>query len=188
MLCSKRPQRTSKQKAVNQVRAWCGDMEDEDGLNAHSMYTDDEDDSDDSFEKKIKEEEDTDSDLSEDDEPFVPIIRKSAPKSVDEINGADVAKIMAGSMPVVPGGSRIVRVSQKHLPSLSSGVYIMSKTDGIIKLDSNTSQAITNSGQVIKVGSKIGQTQIKVSVRLSLVMTITNMNFVLKSCFCLNCF
>lgn len=130
----------------------------EDGTEANSIFTDD-DDSDDSFEKKIKEEDESDSDmLSDEEEAFMRSIKKVTPRPTEALNGT--AKKIPANLPL--GGSRIVRVSQKQIPSLSSGVYIMSKTDGIIKLDSNTSQAITKGRQVIKIGSKIGQTQIKV--------------------------
>lgn len=64
---------------------------------------------------------------------------------------------------LIPDANGVVRINQKQLPSLSTGVYIMSKTAGIIKLDSSTSKVATSGGQtIVKVAPKIGQTQIKI--------------------------
>lgn len=150
---SGRPQRTSKQKALNQVKAWCGDITDGDeGSGKRKSFSDDDDDSSDSFEKKIKLEEDTDS--SEDEKPSLTIRR--IVKATNSVNGV-MKKTSEAPHPATP--QRVVRVSQKQLPSLSSGVYIMSKTEGIIKLDSNTP---TTGNPLLRVGPKIGQTHIKV--------------------------
>lgn len=130
------------------------------------------DDSDDSFEKKIKTEDfsdDSDFDLSSvmNTSPKVPPLRKipqKPPQPTIQIlkNGLD----KSGPLPhniLIPDANGVVRINQKQLPSLSTGVYIMSKTAGIIKLDSNTSKVATSGGQtIVKVAPKIGQTQIKI--------------------------
>ncbi|KAF5273951.1 hypothetical protein FQA39_LY01066 [Lamprigera yunnana] len=141
-----RPQRTSKQKALNQVKVWCGDISEGDESGKRKSFSDD--DSTDSFEKRIRMEDDTD---SSDEEKSSVTIRRVAKSS--SLNGVS-KKNSDLTLPTTP---RMVRVNQKQLPNLSSGVYIMSKTDGIIKLDSNT----TPTGPLLKVGSKIGQTHIK---------------------------
>ncbi|KAK4875445.1 hypothetical protein RN001_011867 [Aquatica leii] len=144
-----RPQRTSKQKALSQVKVWCGDIsEGDEASGKRKSFSDD--DSTDSFEKKIKMEDD--SDTTDDDRPSVTIRR--VPKTQGSVNG--VTK--KNSDVTIPTTQRVVRVNQKQLPNLSSGVYIMSKTEGIIKLDSNSS---ATGGPLLKVGSKIGQTHIK---------------------------
>ncbi|KAF5296354.1 hypothetical protein FQR65_LT10246 [Abscondita terminalis] len=144
-----RPQRTSKQKALNQVKVWCGDISEGDETPVKRKSFSD-DDSTDSFEKKIKLEDD--SETTDDEKPSITIRRVSKPQG--SING--VAK--KNSDVTLTSAQRVVRVNQKQLPNLSSGVYIMSKTEGIIKLDSNSSSA---GGPLLKVGSKIGQTHIK---------------------------
>lgn len=129
------------------------------------------DDSDDSFEKKIKTEDfsdDSDFDLNTVlNTSKVPPLRKLPQKQTQPTiqiikNGLD----KSGPLPhniLIPDANGVVRINQKQLPSLSTGVYIMSKTAGIIKLDSNTSKVATSGGQtIVKVAPKIGQTQIKI--------------------------
>ncbi|RZC37460.1 titin [Asbolus verrucosus] len=151
-----RPQRTSKQKALNQVKAWCGNISDGEDSGTKRPF-DDDDESDDSFEKKIKlegESEDTD-----DEEPKTPV-RKVA-KIVHTYNNGAGRKLPDNVL--IPDAKGVVRISQKQLPSLSSGVYIMSKSSGIIKLDPAASKIATSGGQaIVKVSPKIGQTQIRI--------------------------
>ncbi|XP_022918456.1 uncharacterized protein [Onthophagus taurus] len=151
-----RPQRTCKQKALNQVKAWCGNISDVDEGGIKRAFSDSDSDS---FEKKIKlEDESTD---SEDDHR--PITVRKVLKS--SINGIGTKKPLPSNI-LVPDAQGVVRIDQKQLPALSSGVYVMSKTAGIIKLDSNTSKIATSGGHaVIKVAPKIGQTSIKVVKR-----------------------
>lgn len=161
-----RPQRSSKQKALNQVKAWCGDISDADDESSKRKYSDDDSDSD-SFEKKMKmEEEDSESD---DDEMPTVTVKKTAKSSV---NGVGKSSPSIGKI-LIPDSKGIVRINQKQASELSSGVYIMSKTAGIIKLDSNTSKLATSGGQaIVKVEPRIGQTQIKVVRRDALGNTV----------------
>lgn len=158
MFCS-RPQRASKQKALNQVKSWCGNISDTDEGNGKRPY--DDDDSDDSFEKKMKLDDYSDSDDEK------PKYFRKTPKTTTTTTTATIVNNGAGGkLPhnvFIPDANGVVRINQKQLPSLSTGVYIMSKTAGIIKLDSTTSKVATSGGQtIVKVGPKIGQTQVKV--------------------------
>ncbi|CAG9865242.1 unnamed protein product [Phyllotreta striolata] len=164
-LTANRPQRTSKQKALDQVKAWCGNISDEDGV--QGLKRSRSPDSDDSFEKRLKFEENSDD--SENEGKARVHYRKIAPKPTAQSPSIQVLKNGLGKnspLPqniLIPDANGVVRINQKQLPSLSTGVYIMSKTAGIIKLDSNTSKVATSGGQtIVKVAPKIGQTHIKI--------------------------
>nr|XP_023020562.1 uncharacterized protein LOC111509102 isoform X2 [Leptinotarsa decemlineata] len=161
-----RPTRTSKQKALNQVKAWCGNISDEENppVGAKRPRSPD---SDDSFEKRMKFEEfSDDSDTPVKFSPPRPQFRKIAPKpqNIQVVNNGIGKSTTLPPNVLIPDANGVVRINQKQLPSLSTGVYIMSKTAGIIKLDSTTSKVSTsNAGQtIVKVAPKIGQTQIKI--------------------------
>lgn len=153
------------------MKAWCGNISDDDNTAGLKRKLDD-DDSDDSFEKKIKTEDfsdDSDFDFNTvvNTAQKVPPLRKLPQKQTSPgiqilKNGLD----KSGPLPqniLIPDANGVVRINQKQLPSLSTGVYIMSKTAGIIKLDSTTSKVATSGGQtIVKVAPKIGQTQIKI--------------------------
>ncbi|KAK9694226.1 Chromo (CHRromatin Organization MOdifier) domain [Popillia japonica] len=153
-----RPQRTSKQKALNQVKVWCGNISDADESGTGKRAFSDSDS--DSFEKKMKlEEESSDSD----DDVRPPITVRKVVKTA--LNGISRKQPLPENI-LVPDAHGVVTINQKQLPALSSGVYVMSKTAGIIKLDSNTSKIAASGGHaVIKVAPKIGQTSIKVVKR-----------------------
>ncbi|XP_018565583.1 uncharacterized protein LOC108906725 isoform X2 [Anoplophora glabripennis] len=159
-----RPTRTSKQKALNQVKAWCGNISDTDEGGVKRSFEDD--DSDDSFEKKMKYEDYSD-DSDVDIKPRLTQFKKIAPKPIQPPvqiikNGIGAISPLPQNV-LIPDANGVVRINQKQLPSLSTGVYIMSKTAGIIKLDSTTSKVATSGGQtIVKVAPKIGQTQIKI--------------------------
>ncbi|KAI4460381.1 hypothetical protein MML48_5g00014521 [Holotrichia oblita] len=153
-----RPQRTSKQKALNQVKVWCGNISDADeGGTGKRAFSDSDSDS---FEKKMKLEEES-SDSDDDVRPTV-TVRKVVKTP---LNGISRKQPLPENI-LVPDAHGVVTINQKQLPALSSGVYVMSKTAGIIKLDSNTSKIAASGGHaVIKVAPKIGQTSIKVVKR-----------------------
>ncbi|KAL1505986.1 hypothetical protein ABEB36_005427 [Hypothenemus hampei] len=158
---SRRPVRSSKQKAMNQVKQWCGNISDDDAQGLKRKY---ETDSDEDFDdKKIKLEEDSD-DSSKGGKPRMSIRKVSTSKYHSPgrplKNGSQ--QVLPSNI-LIPDANGVVRINQKQLPALSSGVYIMSKTAGIIKLDSTTSKVATSGGQtIVKVAPKIGQTQIKI--------------------------
>ncbi|KAL4707835.1 hypothetical protein ACJJTC_001781 [Scirpophaga incertulas] len=118
-----RLQRTSKVRALDQVKAWCG-AEDEPAA------------------KKLKKE-----DTSEDEDYTEPEIFK-APVKVEKkvLNGqsspktpsvdADLVKSLGLSGKGMPNIKGVIKVDPKHMPNLSTGVYIMSKSSGIMKIDS----------------------------------------------------
>lgn len=84
-------------------------------------------------------------------------------KAKISINGVGTKKQILPENILIPDAQGIVKINPKQLPALSSGVYVMSKTAGIIKLDSNTSKLATSGRHaVLKVAPKIGQTSIKV--------------------------
>lgn len=140
------------------MKAWCGDISDADEESGKRKLSDDDSDSD-SFEKKMRTEEESD---SEDEKPMVTI--KKVQKT-NSMNGVGKRPPPIGKI-LIPDSKGIVRINQKQASELSSGVYIMSKTAGIIKLDSNTSKFATSGGQaIVKVEPRIGQTQIKVVKR-----------------------
>lgn len=154
----RRPQRTSKQKALNQVKVWCGNISDADEASSGKRPFSDSDS--DSFEKKMKMEEDS---SDSDDEVRPPVTVRKVIKA--PLNGLSRKQPLPENI-LVPDAHGVVTINQKQLPALSSGVYVMSKTAGIIKLDSNTSKIAASGGHtVIKVAPKIGQTSIKVVKR-----------------------
>ncbi|CAH1119165.1 unnamed protein product [Phaedon cochleariae] len=172
-----RPQRTSKQKALDQVKAWCGSISDEENAAPSGGKRARSPDSDDSFGKRMKFEDsdDTDTDAGGPSSPGPPALQQQhaqAPKQYKKIAPKPSVQIIknglgqVGALPpnvLIPDANGVVRINQKQLPSLSAGVYIMSKTAGIIKLDSDTSKVATSGGQtIVKVAPKIGQTQIKI--------------------------
>ncbi|XP_076265666.1 chromodomain-containing protein chromator isoform X2 [Rhynchophorus ferrugineus] len=158
---SGRPQRSSKQKALNQVKAWCGNISDDDSTGYKRKHDDDSDE--DYDEKRIKLEEESD-DSDKDIKPKISVKKVGKPTTPITVkNGSTGSQQILPSNILIPDANGVVRINQKQLPSLSSGVYIMSKTAGIIKLDSSTSKVATSGGQtIVKVAPKIGQTQIKI--------------------------
>ncbi|KAK9877063.1 hypothetical protein WA026_016089 [Henosepilachna vigintioctopunctata] len=152
----RRPQRSSKQKALSQVKRWLGEGSDNEDSNKRSH---EEDDSDQSFEKRMKlEEESEESDEDDEDEKQ----KKVTPAKLRNTSNGLAGKKIPHNV-LIPDAQGIVRINQKQLPSLSSGVYIMSKTAGIIKLDSQTSKIAASGGQaVVKVAPRIGQTHIRI--------------------------
>ncbi|XP_028161416.1 uncharacterized protein LOC114353529 isoform X6 [Ostrinia furnacalis] len=113
-----RLQRTSKVRALDQVKAWCG-AEDEPAA------------------KKVKKEVSSeDEDYSD---PEIPKTEKkmlngqSSPKSALDPELVKSLGLSGKGMPNIKG---VIKVDPKHMPNLSTGVYIMSKSSGIMKIDS----------------------------------------------------
>lgn len=132
---------------------WCGNISDADDTSGKRAFSDS--DSSDSLEKKIK----LEAESSDSDYDIPPVTIKKVKQNI--LNGTGKKPLPDNVL--IPDAQGVIRINQKQLPALSSGVYVMSKTAGIIKLDSNTSKIATSGGQaVIKVAPKIGQTSIKV--------------------------
>ncbi|XP_023946235.1 uncharacterized protein LOC112051694 isoform X2 [Bicyclus anynana] len=127
-----RLQRTSKARALDQVKAWCGGADDEPAS------------------KKIKRELSSDEDYSDADstkadiKPVIPIPEVTEKKI---LNGQPSPKVSSNIDPELvktlglagkgmPNIKGVIKVDPKHMPNLSSGVYIMSKSSGIMKIDS----------------------------------------------------
>lgn len=115
---SGRLQRTSKVRALDQVKAWCG-VEDGEPMS-----------------KKVKRE------MSSEDEDFSDLESKhekkivngqSSPKSTLDPELVKSLGLGGKGMPNIKG---VIKVDPKHMPNLSTGVYIMSKSSGIMKIDS----------------------------------------------------
>ncbi|XP_066146857.1 microtubule-associated protein futsch isoform X1 [Euwallacea fornicatus] len=164
---SSRPQRFSKQKAMSQVKEWCGNISDDESAGSLKRKYETDDSDEDFDDKKIKLEDDSD-DSSKFSKSKISTKKGSTSKTmttkspISVRNGNNTQQALPSNI-LIPDANGVVRINQKQLPSLSSGVYIMSKTAGIIKLDSNTSKVATSGGQtIVKVAPKIGQTQIKI--------------------------
>ncbi|CAH2980927.1 unnamed protein product [Chilo suppressalis] len=120
-----RLQRTSKVRALDQVKAWCG-AEDEPPAKK--------------IKKEASSEDDTysDADSTKDESPMMITAEKkvvngqSSPKSAID---PDLVKSLGLSGKGMPNIKGVIKVDPKHMPNLSTGVYIMSKSSGIMKID-----------------------------------------------------
>ncbi|XP_063624006.1 uncharacterized protein LOC134796022 isoform X3 [Cydia splendana] len=112
-----RLQRSSKVRALDQVKAWCG-AEDEPAA------------------KRVKKEASSeDEDYSDGDAKVDARILngQSSPKgSVDP----ELVKSLGLGGKGMPNIKGVIKVDPKHMPNLTTGVYIMSKSSGIMKIDS----------------------------------------------------
>lgn len=129
-----RPVRNSKIKALGQVKAWCGSMtEDETGKRKAS----DSDGDDDPAEKKSKR--DTDGNWS------------GGEWESTGLNGSDLNKTKSSPAPVLVAHAKgVVKVDPTQMPNLKSGVYIMSKDSGLVKVD-DESVSSNNKPNIMRV-------------------------------------
>ncbi|XP_015595728.1 uncharacterized protein LOC107267989 isoform X2 [Cephus cinctus] len=161
-----RPMRSSKSKAMDQVKQWCGSMKDEDNERKRRIdYSDSE--SEDgttgggSSAAKRAKSGDTGSDDDwtgeSEDERIIgrsdviqrAFNRANAQSNGSNRSGSDLATSLglqspenskSGQTPVLVANAKgVVKVDPKQMPNLTSGVYVMSRKDGIIKLDSSPS-------------------------------------------------
>ncbi|XP_038209727.1 uncharacterized protein LOC119830698 isoform X2 [Zerene cesonia] len=112
-----RLQRSSKARALDQVKAWCGGADDEPPAKRARQLS-------------------VDNDYSDPDEPKVEksiLNGQSSPKSNVDPELVKTLGIGGKGMPNIKG---VIKVDPKHMPNLSTGVYIMSKSSGIMKIDS----------------------------------------------------
>ncbi|XP_045497960.1 uncharacterized protein LOC123696020 isoform X2 [Colias croceus] len=112
-----RLQRSSKARALDQVKAWCGGADDEPPAKRARQLS-------------------VDNDYSDPDEPKVEksiINGQSSPKSNVDPELVKSLGLGGKGMPNIKG---VIKVDPKHMPNLSTGVYIMSKSSGIMKIDS----------------------------------------------------
>ncbi|XP_063536313.1 uncharacterized protein LOC134746034 [Cydia strobilella] len=112
-----RLQRSSKVRALDQVKAWCG-AEDEPAA------------------KRVKKEASSeDEDYSDGDAKVDDRILNGQSSPKGNVDPELVKSLGLGGkgMPNIKG---VIKVDPKHMPNLTTGVYIMSKSSGIMKIDS----------------------------------------------------
>ncbi|CAG9125580.1 unnamed protein product [Plutella xylostella] len=118
-----RLQRSSKVKALDQVKAWCGATDDEPAAKRVKKESSDEDFSDTSSYK------DEAIRLHKGDRK----VNGASPKSQLDPELVKSLGLAGKGMPNIKG---VIKVDPKHMPNLTTGVYIMSKSSGIMKIDS----------------------------------------------------
>ncbi|CAH0715642.1 unnamed protein product, partial [Brenthis ino] len=121
-----RLQRTSKARALDQVKAWCG-ADDEPGAKRIKRELSSDDDFSDSDSTKASK-----CDVSLSEEKKV-MNGQSSPKSNIDPELVKSLGLGGKGMPNIKG---VIKVDPKHMPNLTTGVYIMSKSSGIMKIDS----------------------------------------------------
>ncbi|XP_051155161.1 mucin-4 isoform X2 [Leptopilina boulardi] len=145
------PMRSSKTKAMDQVKQWCGSMKDEEAelLGKRKIPYSDSDS--DSPAKRAKGETASDEDWTaeSDDDKMTgrsDMIQRAFHRANVQSNGSnrsivsssDIGDGVKSNQPVLVANAKgVVKVDPKQVPNLSSGVYVMSRKDGIIKLDSS---------------------------------------------------
>ncbi|XP_012214552.2 uncharacterized protein Chro isoform X2 [Linepithema humile] len=172
-----RPMRSSKSKAMDQVKQWCGSMKDEDSEILGKRRIDDSDsDSEDegnSVAKRSKLVSGSDEDWTGESEEDGLMARRDVIQrafSRAQSNGSNRASASSSDLATSlglqsPEGSKstqppvlvanakgVVKVDPKQMPNLSSGVYVMSRKDGIIKLDSSPSGKLAVKGSPTSQG------------------------------------
>ncbi|XP_046744328.1 mucin-22 isoform X3 [Diprion similis] len=160
-----RPMRSSKSKAMDQVKQWCGSMKDEDsellGKRRIAFSDSDSEETGSVNAKRMKTDTGSDDDWSGDSEDESmgrsDVIQRAFNRATAQSNGSnrtvvsgtDLATSLglqspeapkSGQTPVLVASAKgVVKVDPKQMPNLTSGVYVMSRKDGIIKLDSSPS-------------------------------------------------
>ncbi|XP_012275057.1 uncharacterized protein LOC105696852 [Orussus abietinus] len=168
-----RPMRSSKSKALDQVKQWCGSMKDEENelLGKRRMdYSDSEsDDGCSNAAKRAKGDTGSDEDWTAESEEErlasrSDVIQRAFHRADVQSNDSNRTTISGTEIPanlnlqspemqkscqtpvLVANAKGVVKVDPKQMPNLTSGVYVMSRKDGIIKLDSSPSGKIAVKG------------------------------------------
>ncbi|KAK2585222.1 hypothetical protein KPH14_009926 [Odynerus spinipes] len=167
-----RPMRSSKSKAMDQVKQWCGSMKDEESdlLGKRRMdYSDsDSEEAGSSAAKRVKGDTGSDEDWTgeSEEEKLIgrsDVIQRAFNRANAQSNGSnrtvsttDLATSLGLQSPegtkstqppvLVANAKGVVKVDPKQMPNLTSGVYVMSRKDGIIKLDSSPSGKLAVKG------------------------------------------
>ncbi|XP_076248534.1 chromodomain-containing protein chromator isoform X5 [Calliopsis andreniformis] len=169
-----RPMRSSKSKAMDQVKQWCGSMKDEDndllGKRRMDYSESDSEDGGSSAAKRAKGDTGSDEDWTGESEEErllgrSDVIQRAFNRANAQSNGSnrasssstDLATSLGLQSPegakstqppvLVANAKGVVKVDPKQMPNLTSGVYVMSRKDGIIKLDSSPSGKLAVKGQ-----------------------------------------
>ncbi|XP_026673136.1 flocculation protein FLO11 isoform X2 [Ceratina calcarata] len=167
-----RPMRSSKSKAMDQVKQWCGSMKDEDNdlLGKRRMdYSESDSEEGSSAAKRTKCDTGSDEDWTGESEEErllgrSDVIQRAFNRANAQSNGSnkasgsstDLATSLGLQSPegaksnqppvLVANAKGVVKVDPKQVPNLTSGVYVMSRKDGIIKLDSSPSGKLAVKG------------------------------------------
>ncbi|EFN79319.1 Chromodomain Y-like protein [Harpegnathos saltator] len=222
-----RPMRSSKSKAMDQVKQWVGSMKDEDNDRKRRIDYSDSDSEDGGGNAAKRTKADTGSDdewtgESEDERLMgrSDVIQRAFNRANAQSNGSNRASVsttdLATSLglqspegaksnqpPVLVANAKgVVKVDPKQMPNLSSGVYVMSRKDGIIKLDSSPSGKLAVKGspttqgvlmvqnrdntnvvrkQVISTSQSNSMTPVKVVSKMDGSQVVTQMKVVTKS-------
>ncbi|XP_033178164.1 uncharacterized protein LOC117233890 isoform X3 [Bombus vosnesenskii] len=176
-----RPMRSSKSKAMDQVKQWCGSMKDEDndllGKRKMDYSESDSEDGGSSVVKRTKGDTGSDEDWTGESEEEKllgrsDMIQRAFNRANAQSNGSnrasgsstDLATSLGLQSPegaksnqppvLVANAKGVVKVDPKQMPNLTSGVYVMSRKDGIIKLDSSPSGKLAVKGSPTTQGQR----------------------------------
>ncbi|KAK0160399.1 hypothetical protein PV328_007811 [Microctonus aethiopoides] len=169
-----RPMRSSKSKAMDQVKQWCGSMKEEENdlLGKRPAEFSDSDSEEINAAKRTRGETCSDEDWTGESEEERTIgrsdvIQRAFDRANAQSNGSnkttaviscsDLATSLGLQSPdnskttqqtpvLVANAKGVVKVDPKQMPNLTSGVYMMSRKEGIIKLDSSPSAKIAMKG------------------------------------------
>lgn len=124
-----RLQRSSKARALDQVKAWCGATDDE--TSSVKKFKKDTSSEDEDYSESAGSGEDSPMKANKLDKKT--LNGQTSPKSAVDPELVKKLGLAGKGMPNIKG---VIKVDPKQIPNLSSGVYIMSKSSGIIKIDS----------------------------------------------------
>ncbi|XP_015184080.1 PREDICTED: uncharacterized protein LOC107070411 isoform X2 [Polistes dominula] len=186
-----RPMRSSKSKAMDQVKQWCGSMKDEEsdllGKRRIDYSDSDSEEAGSSAAKRAKGDTGSDEEWSGESEEDKmmgrsDVIQRAFNRANVQSNGSnrtvsttDLATSLGLQSPdgtksnqspvLVANAKGVVKVDPKQMPNLTSGVYVMSRKDGIIKLDSSPSGKLAVKGSSTAQGVLMVQNRDNSNVR-----------------------
>ncbi|XP_014605441.1 PREDICTED: uncharacterized protein LOC106787531 [Polistes canadensis] len=186
-----RPMRSSKSKAMDQVKQWCGSMKDEEsdllGKRRIDYSDSDSEEAGSSAAKRAKGDTGSDEDWSGESEEEKmmgrsDVIQRAFNRANAQSNGSnrtvsttDLATSLGLQSPdgsksnqspvLVANAKGVVKVDPKQMPNLTSGLYVMSRKDGIIKLDSSPSGKLAVKGSSTTQGVLMVQNRDNSNVR-----------------------
>ncbi|XP_011065669.1 PREDICTED: flocculation protein FLO11 isoform X1 [Acromyrmex echinatior] len=224
-----RPMRSSKSKAMDQVKQWCGSMKDEENeLLGKRRIDDSESDSEEggsSAAKRTKGDTGSDDEWTgeSEDERLLgrsDVIQRAFNRANAQSNGSNRTSVSSTDLatslglqspdgakssqpPVLVASAKgVVKVDPKQMPNLASGLYVMSRKDGIIKLNSSPSGKLAVKGssttqgvvmvqnrdntnvikkQVISTSQSNSMTPVKVVSKMDGSQVVTQMKVVTKA-------
>ncbi|XP_046837262.1 uncharacterized protein LOC124432378 isoform X1 [Vespa crabro] len=197
-----RPMRSSKSKAMDQVKQWCGSMKDEEsdilGKRRIDYSDSDSEEAGSSAAKRAKGDTGSDEDWTgeSEEEKLIgrsDVIQRAFNRANAQSNGSnrtvsttDLATSLGLQSPegakssqppvLVANAKGVVKVDPKQMPNLTSGVYVMSRKDGIIKLDSSPSGKLAVKGSPTTQGVLMVQNRDNTNVVRKQVISATQSN------------